>query len=218
MKILTVKNLGIVSLVISSIFLCSCRDDDANTKISQLETELTAQREAQAKFVAWVASRDQQVNKQITYMADEVYKKFFGENYAVIDPNGQGFAKIESNNGMFLASCKAAEPYLDGHKLTLNIGNPYYMKYSGFTMKVRFGTRPPDYLKEPTPEQTTQWQKKYNEWEKSLTYKELNFTDELLPGTWTKVEMILAPSKPDEVAYISVSMKTDQVSLLKSKE
>ena len=197
--------------------LCSCRDEGAQTRIAQIEAHLEKQREGQAKFVEWVVDRDKKVGEQITFMAKEVFKEF-QEKYAVIDPNGQGFATVESNNGTFLVSCKAAEAHLDGHKLTLNIGNPYFMTYSGFTLRVKFGTRPPEYPKDATPEQLAEWQKANAEWQKTLKQKELAFTEELAAGAWTKAEMILAPSKPEEVGHVSISMTTNKVSLRKPNE
>jgi hypothetical protein len=115
-------------------------------------------------------------------------------------------------------ACKGAEAYLDGQKLILHIGNPYNMTYSGFDLKAEYGSRPEPYPSEPTPEEISEWQSKNDEWQKTLKQKSLSFTTELPPGSWTKVEMILTPAKPEEVAYIRISMITNQVSLRRAAD
>jgi len=212
-------------IALASMLALTACDQSKNTqkitaldeKVASLERRLTTQDGQYTSLLRILAESEKGVNERITFIAKATFKGA-QEKFAIIDPNGQGFSMVESNNGTFLISCKGAEQYLDGHKLILNIGNPYFMTYSGFTMKAKFGTRPPEFPKDAPAEQTAEWQKKYGEWEKTLKEKELFFTDELAAGAWSKVELVLAPSKPEEVAYVSVSMRTNQVSLRKPKE
>lgn len=211
------RSTKIFCVLASAYFLCSCRDEEAQQRITQLETQLGAQKEIQKNIVEGLVVRDKQFSDRITLIAREVYKDY-QEKFTSVDPTGQGFSAILSNNGSFLISCKGAEPYLDGHKLILDIGNPYFMTYIGFVIKAKFGTRAPEYPVDGSREQISKWQKENEEWQKTLVEKELNFPGELAAGAWSKVELILAPSKPEQVAYIALSMRTNEVSLRKPKD
>ena len=119
----------------------------------------------------------------------------------VIDPAEKGYGRLDTNSGFFFISCEDVQPYLDGYKLILNIGNPLYVKYDGFKLSIKYG-RQFDFKT-----------MNYGNWEGSLKITEKAFTDELLPATWNKIEMVLAPAKPEEMRYIRISMKTDKVML-----
>ena len=53
----------------------------------------------------------------------------------------------------------------------------------------------------------------YEAWEKTLKEKEETMTNELRPGTWNKVTVILAPAKQEDLAYVEFSMTVEQVKL-----
>ena len=119
---------------------------------------------------------------------------------AFLDVSVKGYQRIDTNCGFFLISIKEAKPYLDGYKIILNIGNPSTIVYSGFTLKVKWGKR-------------FEKGEKYADWSKSLKEKEEKFTQELRPGVWNKIELVLSPAKPEQLGYLKISMKTDVVKL-----
>ena len=114
---------------------------------------------------------------------------------AVITPTQKGF----SNMGEFLVAVKKVEPYLDGYKIYLLIGNPTNVTYEGFNLKVKHG-RETDF-------------KNYRLWKKSLKEKNISFVEKLLPGYWNEIELILAPAKPEEIKHIKISIATEEVFL-----
>ena len=61
-----------------------------------------------------------------TYKSSQEFDKELSKRDSVmLDPsNPQGYSRLDTANGWFLISLKSAEIYLDGYKLTLNIGNP----------------------------------------------------------------------------------------------
>jgi len=199
MKIQLANRLGLIATISVTCALCSCRDEEAHTRISRLEADSSSTQEA-LRFLLDKKSEDSE------------------NEYTIVDITGNGFAAAKSNNGTFLISCKGAEPYLDGHKLALKIGNPYFMTYSGFTVKARFGRRPPDVPGSASADQKTEWRIRYEQWEKALKEIDVSSIDELAPGAWTNVELILSPSKPEEVGYLSLRIETDQVALHKAKD
>ena len=76
----------------------------------------------------------------------------------------QGFQRLDTELGPFLVSVEGIIPYLNGHKLSLNIGNPSMSEFNGFTLKAKWGE-----TFKPKGEVT------YADWEESLKSKEEKF-------------------------------------------
>ncbi len=182
------RRLLIPTFLLPTLILSACRDEEAHTRITKLQSDIEA----------------------VKYLNGILIQQAFSTVPTPLDPTSKGYAYVPSNVGKLLVSCEGAESYLDGQKLILLIGNPFAMSFSGFTMKVRYGTRPPDATKDVSESQNQR-----TEWEKTLKSKDVSFTETLTPGAWTKVELILSPSKPEEVAYIDFQVATNQVSLRK---
>jgi hypothetical protein len=111
-----------------------------------------------------------------------------------------------------------AQPYLDGHKVRFLIGNPSSATLAGVKMQLKYGARTPDY---PTGDVNSEEFSKalaaYSEKltqlkaaEKSLDVNEA-FT--LEGGRWTVVETAIAPSKPEEIGEIQVTLTSNSVIL-----
>ncbi|MCC6356190.1 MAG: DUF3251 domain-containing protein [Verrucomicrobiae bacterium] len=135
-----------------------------------------------------------------------------------IDLTSRTSFPVDSQAGRFLVSCDGVEPYLDGHRVTLEIGNPFNATFSGFELAIRFGRRPPTTTFDPSTATVAtfeSWRNQQKAWENSLRLQEVSFLDELPPGSWKRVEAILSPSKPDEVGYVDLLIKTDIVTLKK---
>ena len=89
------------------------------------------------------------------------------------------------------------------------------MSFSGFKLKVRFGARAPE---AKVPEGSVldgllALGKAERQWRKTLKEQEMSFVETLSPGAWTKVELVLSPSKPEEVRYIGIEIETGTVAL-----
>jgi hypothetical protein len=93
--------------------------------------------------------------------------------------------------------------FLGGYKLILHLGNPSSATYNGFVLKGKWGKNF-DY---------TQTSLKYEDWEKSLNEKTVTYVNDLRPGSWNTVELILSPAKSEELEHVELSMQTDKVSL-----
>jgi hypothetical protein len=53
----------------------------------------------------------------------------------------------------------------------------------------------------------------WSKWYDSRKTKTEKYTQELIPGAWNQVEMILLPARADELGYLEVSLATNTVSL-----
>jgi hypothetical protein len=112
----------------------------------------------------------------------------------LLDPTSKSFDRLDSNNGTFYVVLENVQPYVNGQKLTLRIGNPQSATFNGFELKLSWGkVDDPNYMK------------------KRKTDKQ---TVDLRPGTWTRFEVPIAPATADDVqAGVTMSMTTNSLSL-----
>jgi prefoldin subunit 5 len=115
----------------------------------------------------------------------------------------KGFQRLDTDLGAFLISVDGVTPYLNGYKLNLRIGNPSMCKFGGFTLKVKWGE---DF--------TSKGKLTYQDWKKSLISKDEKFTEDLECGRWNKVDLVLAPAKPEQLEHIEIEMEVDRVLLI----
>lgn len=125
-----------------------------------------------------------------------------------------GYESIETNSGRFLIACDNVQPYLDGQKLQLRIGNLNLATYSGFKLKAKWGPKAPKFLAQTHDKN---FGLRWDQWKRSLREKEIELTADLKPGAWNAVEIVLAPAKSDELGYIELSMTTDKVMLYQDR-
>lgn len=158
-----------------------------------------------------------ELSTKVTQLESKVMVLEFQQNpyqTATFDPgDAKGYQRIDANVGTFLMTLDNVEPYLDGQKITLLIGNPNNMNFSGFKMKVKWGLRMPDLKNPPGGDFNSAW----DAYQKSTKEKELSFTEALRPGMWNKVKLTISPAPAAEFGRFEVSMRTDQVSLIGGK-
>lgn len=125
----------------------------------------------------------------------------------VLDLASPSYQRLDTDTGMFLISVANVTPYLDGYKISLNIGNPSFAQYNGFKLKAKWN-------------HTYSWDKytaeSYSKWDKATREKETSFTDSLNGGTWNKVDLILPATAADELGYFVVSMETNTIVLYRA--
>jgi Protein of unknown function (DUF3251) len=131
---------------------------------------------------------------------------------ASLDPTEKGYERIDTASGLFLISVVSAEPYLDGYRLHLQIGNLTTARYKGFKLTLTW--------QKPWPEQKSgesdeDFQKRLDEAEKAEPReKEISFTETLYPSSWNTVSVIVSPATTEELKELQISsMVTNQVSL-----
>lgn len=118
-----------------------------------------------------------------------------------IDPSTKSFQRLDSTVGVLLVSCQDVQPYANGFKVHLSIGNVTMATLHGFKLKVSWG---------PAYTDTT-----VTDWTTARHSGEFDFTDDLLPGKWNKVAFALTPAQPRDLDYVSVGMESNTVSLWK---
>ncbi len=121
--------------------------------------------------------------------------------YAELDTSKETYQQVKSNNATFLMTFVKAEPYLNGYKVTLSIGNITTATFNGFDLKLKWGAKEPEYSD------------KWIDWWHGLKTKEQHFTDDLVPGRWNRVEVALLPASADELGFLQVSIETNALTL-----
>jgi hypothetical protein len=120
------------------------------------------------------------------------------------DPTGaKGYQRVDANIGYFLVTLENVEPYLDGQRVTLLIGNPNSATFSGFEVKASWRIRA------PTEGSKNTWA----EWVNSQQEKVIKLTDTLRAGTWNKVTFIIAPAKAEQFGSLGIAITTNQIVL-----
>lgn len=114
------------------------------------------------------------------------------------------YQRLNANSGTFLVSLKNIERYLNGYKVTISIGNVSSATFKGFDLTMTWATAEPS-----IGANIDGWSK----WYDSRKSKTETYTQELLPGSWNQVEMILLPVRADELGYLEVSLATNTVRL-----
>lgn len=122
-----------------------------------------------------------------------------------LDPASKAYGRLDTATGFFLVSCQDVQPYLDGYKVILHIGNPLGVRFVGFKITARWGPR---YTGEDNDYES------YAKWMGGLKARDFAFADVLEAGRWNEVELVLTQTTAQQVGYIQVSLDTNTVSLL----
>lgn len=188
-----------IGIMVVTLTILGCADNktseleqkmsDMGTKLNDMQSTVDYQRTRMARF---------QVEK-------DRYNKVY------LDTSSKGFQRLDTNCGTFWVMLEDVEPYTNGYKFVLSIGNPYYAVFSGVKTRARWGQA----FEAKASEKDMS---AYEAWEKTLKEKEETITNELRPGTWNKMTVILAPAKQEDLAYIEFSMTVEQVKLGDAKK
>ena len=191
-----------VFLVVVSCFLISCDQLGKSGDVAQLRNDLNELRSQMSSFDSQVARISGKVELQ------ELLRDI--NRTATFDPSEPrgGFDKVESSSGFFLVSLQNVQPYLDGQRVTLHIGNPLSVTYSGFKIKATWSTRMPKFNAADKS-----FAEKQKAWAVAKQQKEIALTQDLRPGAWNTVSFVVAPAKAEEFGYLEIGIETNQVKL-----
>lgn len=117
------------------------------------------------------------------------------------DSGNYGIARTA--HGPVLLAVEKVQPYLDGYKVTLSVGNITAANYTGAAFDVSWGL--PLDLKKYTAE----------EYSKSQKIKIFSSIVNFNSGSYTYVDATLTPAKPEEIKEITVGIEFNRISLRK---
>ena len=164
-------------------------------------------REPQGPLKEQVADLRAQVDdlrKMLGYISSQVSKNIPNTRVSLDPTSLDKYMRLDVKNGFLLVSLRSVEPYLNGIKAVLDVGNPLTASFNGFVVSAKWG-RPFDY-KNWTAE-------RYKEWQASLQARDESFTETLNAGSLTPVQLLLPNTPPAQFGYLEVSIETNNISL-----
>jgi hypothetical protein len=116
----------------------------------------------------------------------EVLNGYTGDRSVVLDCDAGKFSAImpKSNTLVFLAACNKVEPYLEGYRITIAIGNPLSMAFSGVSGELGYGETAVKSFAQKQPFSTTA---------------------ALRPGIWTPIQVTINPAAAKDVRVIRLT-------------
>ena len=113
--------------------------------------------------------------------------------WASLDCNTGKYDEFLFSSGSltFFASCSKIEPYLEGHRITITLGNPHSFNFSGVKGTLYYGTDFGDALSRPV---------------------EVSFTDVIRSGSWTTLQIVVNPSKVEHMRYLGLELNSQTAS------
>jgi hypothetical protein len=113
------------------------------------------------------------------------------------------YSRVDSGSVDLLVLVEDVTPYLDGYKLTLQIGNPTSALLTNARLDVSWGNK-------LSPNSTDADFKKYLE---TFRQSEFPVNGDLKPGMWTRTEIILSPASRDSFGEVSIGINVPAVVL-----
>ena len=135
-------------------------------------------------------------------------EKLTSESVALDASHLKGYSQLATTSGHFVLSLRNAEPYLDGYRVSVEVGNITTARYNGFKLIATWAGESPDW-KVGAEKLKAYFAKRERQ------TGEFSFTEELAPGTWTQVELTLTPATPEDVKGIDLKMETNLLSLIR---
>lgn len=111
-----------------------------------------------------------------------------------------GWVRVDADAGIFLVQCENAQPYLQGYKIWLSVGNLGSATYPNVTLTAEWTADSgpnADILGDPT----------------KIRRVVEHLNQDIQPGTWNRVELILAPATAAQLSHLRISLATPTISL-----
>jgi uncharacterized coiled-coil protein SlyX len=221
-------------LVLILLLLAGCSDQDARSRISALEARATKVEDKTQENFSHVTA----LEADATMTADQVKKlaskvlsiqmdmstKIESESPAIVDPASKGYSISRNEYGAFPVIIEDAQPYLDGYKVKIKVGNLTAATMTGIQLELVYGIRDPVF---PTydanlgnDENVKNYYKYWSTVENNKKGRRMLSVDagkELAPASWTIVEAIIAQSNPEDLGRIEVRVKIAGVKLAMGK-
>jgi hypothetical protein len=127
------------------------------------------------------------------------------QNEVTLNPASTNvYQRLDSGPLSFLISLQSVTPYLNGYKAAIDVGNPSTAHFKGVTIKYKW-SKPYDWNKYSVDS--------YKAWQSAVHTSEISVQNDISPGSWNPVEIVLIPASRDELGYFTISIESNTVSL-----
>ncbi len=117
---------------------------------------------------------------------EKIFKDFDGIAY--LTPSSEGYSTIRFDLGVLTISIGNVVEYANGSRVTLQFGNPLSSTIDGLKAKIEYG-------------EVDEKGMPHNEASK---IKEVTFSDSLLSGSWTSVDVVLDGIPSSKLGFVRV--------------
>lgn len=131
----------------------------------------------------------------------------------------KGFQVLKTQNGSLFVDIKEVKPYLNGYKISLNIGNPNLVTYINPEINVSWNISLDKYF--DVRSKMLEKQKESKEkiriplWTDTLQTKSYCSMKRLLPGIWNEIEIDIPYATLDQLERCTLSITTGTIILSK---
>ncbi len=211
-----------------------CKDDEARK-------ELATMRDGMQKFASQLQERDVEIVTSVKSQREAIIELQnrlaeagpamkamlsllqLAEKQPNIDLHGRGFTSVKTSSGLTLiVIVDDVQPKLDGVSIKMRIGNPYNMNFGRTIVKLRWSTEYSGEAissltgKPDDPDTLKQWTDNYNEFMGSLKSATQQFNTPIRPGSWSEVDLVIAPVSLSQIKYCSIEIDVEEISLMLS--
>lgn len=130
--------------------------------------------------------------------------------YVKVSTEADNYSTAKTNFGNFPVIAGKVEPYLDGYKVHLRVGNITTASFNGAKVTVKWGLEPNPYM---IAENLVEGYDPLNIVKKKQKSKEFDISNIFRPGSYCGFDVILSPAKPEEVKAIYVKLSFSRISL-----
>lgn len=181
---------------------------DLENRIEAAERKGTEAVEQSATLVAENDSRFQRLEQGL---ANVMRIKEESEAVAYLDPTSQAHRPIQTDHGTFLVRLESIQRNpRGGFVVELNLGNSLGMEIMEYRLKGDFGQPAP---KLEPGEAYSEFSKRLDEWQKTLTPFEVELNDPILPDAWSRVLLPLNAPNEEALRLIRLSMSVGKARL-----
>lgn len=221
-------SLTFLPVAISAFLLSGC-NKEAEERLDKLEAEIRAIRSDTRDEVATIQDRVEAAELKLgnSTEKDNLVKRLdeidsnlrqlrqnmgSTDKRAYLRPHLNGHTPLPTDHGTFLVRIEGMDLNLQtgGYDVHLNIGNPFALAVQQFSLKGDFGGGVPELAE---GEEISLFNKKIEEWQKTLTPFEATIAKTLKPYTWTPFDLQLPADTRDQLELIRFTMSVENAHL-----
>jgi hypothetical protein len=184
-----------ILVALSTVGLGSCKDVKNDEDTSAIIKEMRTENEK-------LRTQLNEVDEKLRNLHVDVFLLKFQEQKrtrAHFDTSEKGFSRINHDLGHFFVSFQNVQPFGDGQKVTLHLGNPLDVTFANVELLVEWSAR-------------VDWDKLEGEalenakkaWEATKHSKKIKLTKEIQAGSWNPVDFVIAPAPSDKFGSFTV--------------
>lgn len=179
---------------------------DAATRLDSVEEKV-----AEATRLAGEASRNHE--RLGEGLAELARLQREHESLAMLSPDYKGHYAIQTEHGVMLLRLDGLERdfQLGGYIARLSVGNPMGLTVQEFVLKGDFGPEAPKLV---SGEAIQDYNKRLEQWQRTLTPFEQTYLQDLPPNAWTRLDLRLKADAGHPIALLRAGMKVRRAHLV----